>query len=168
MNRHTLGGYLEEIEMNQHTLERERALLKAALEGIAHRLPLTRRTYPPRYCRLLWHHLRGTQPDPADALNATLNHIIRQIHDFYGWMAKNSGGNRKNCAGTFYRTEGFIRIKPAERNGSRNGGNIHIEHTIPINDLLRAVKRYIKSDDDLTCADLHTFLIRHSICTAFS
>ncbi len=103
---------------------------------------------------------------PNAAYGQSPGQAIRQIHDFYGWMAK--AGRRGHCAGTLYRTSGFMQVDLGARNGTRLPGkrNIHIEHTVPVKCLqamLMLEIRGIRSP-----AELHDVLVKHSVCTAFS
>ena len=54
-----------------------------------------------------------------------------------------------------------------ERNGSKSKKRtVHIEHTVPVGDLARAARYNIHKV--ASPADLHRFLLDHSICTALS
>lgn len=69
----------------------------------------------------------GEQPSERSRLMLSL----RKWHDQLGWRAANDRLGR--CVGAIYRTEGFIRIEPTDRDGSKSAGrNIHIEHTVPV------------------------------------
>ncbi len=124
-----------------------------------------RRTFPSRYSSYLWHKL-GDQPIPALVnVDQGVNHAIRQIHDFYGWMARH--GRNGNCAGTLYRSLDFMQISPSERNGSKSSKrNIHIEHTVPVatlnNYLTNSINKFSSPES------LHWNLIQHSICVGLS
>jgi hypothetical protein len=122
--------------------------------------PLLKR-FPTRYSPSMLSHLLGQQRDPH-----SLSHSIRQVHDFYGWMAKR-GVNRGCCAGALYRSFGYLRIERSRRDGTKGPGrNVHIEHTVPVRVLEAAlaanVARFRSS------SDVHRFLMRRSICVAFS
>lgn len=97
--------------------------------------------------------------------DADLNIPVRRLHDFYGWMAKHDDV-RGCCAGALYRTAGFMAIPPNNRVGRKLGQNIHIEHTVPIAVLLKAL-RACSSNFESLCK-MHQFLINHSVCTAFT
>lgn len=92
-------------------------------------------------------------------------HSIRQIHDHFGWMAKQ--GRKGHCAGALYRSAEFIRIPSDKRNGSRTGGrNIHIEHTVPVSVLRDYLKHSIHGFN--TWEELYWQLLSRSICVAMS
>jgi hypothetical protein len=102
--------------------------------------------------------------------NKKINDRIRRIHDFYGWMAKENR-IRGLCAGAIYRSEKFLKMKKEERIGIiRNNINIHIEHTIPVSDLVNNLK-YVNSSKDKkfnSSSDLHEHLLLHSITAALT
>ena len=76
----------------------------------AHRKPSRR--FPTRYSESVLLDLQGKPRE-----HHGVGHSIRQIHDFYGWMAK-AGARRGNCAGAIYRTVGFMAIPRDQRNGT--------------------------------------------------
>ena len=124
------------------------------------------KTFPNRYARAIWDIVTGREPDKWSVVPLGIKHSIRQIHDFYGWMAK--PGTVGLCAGTIYRTELFTKIPLTERNGTKdkNKRTVHIEHTVPIADLERILRA---NHARFHCAaDLHKFLMRYSVCVAFS
>ena len=120
------------------------------------------RTSPPRYTSSILSDLNGNAAD-----NHAIGHSIRQIHDFYGWMAKKH--KRGLCAGTIYRTVKFMDIQ--ERDGTkRPSRNIHLEHTIPVA-VLQKMLKFNKASFDTQNFDaqkkLHHILMQYSICVAF-
>lgn len=124
-------------------------------------------THPPRYARLLWSRLCGERPAPEDDLNAAEDHVIRQIHDFYGWKAKDAVKRKGVCAGSLYRSAAYLSLPPLTRTGSKYGAqpkNVHIEHTVPVSILLKHLRRQVWSKRSPSA--LHDHLIDHSICTA--
>ena len=124
-----------------------------------------RRTFPRRYSSYLWHKI-GNQSIPTSVnVEQGINHAIRQIHDFYGWMAKQ--GRNGKCAGTLYRSLDFMKIAPSNRNGSKSSDrNIHVEHTVPVAILGSYLKNSISEFS--SPESLHWNLIQHSICVGLS
>lgn len=129
--------------------------------------PRGRQTDPPRYVRFLWSSLRGERVAPNDHVNGGPNHAIRQIHDFYGWKAKDAAARRGVCAGALYRSAGYMSIDHTVRDGSKGRNRtVHIEHSIPVAVLVKAIRHHLASF--ATPSDLHYFLVCHSICAALS
>ena len=143
------------IQNINEVLERELKTLHGVLEYIGNRNKRELQFY--RTKKIL-HRLKNEPSFKA-------NDLIRQTHNFYGWMAKNH--SRGRCAGALYRTLGFMNIRPNCRDGSqKNSRNIHIEHTIPVNVLESTLRASAQS---LHCPrDMHRFMIENSICVAFS
>ena len=65
------------------------------------------------------------------------------------------------CAGAIFRTQAFMQT--AERIGTKKGQTIHIEHTVPIAELDREIRKR-KFDDE---TDALSWLLKHSVTTAF-
>ena len=131
------------FKVSEPMIELHAAECLATLKDVSLRLSgPERKSFPQRYACHLWHSL-GNRPVPAECLDRQgNNHAIRQIHDFYGWMAKS--GRNGHCAGAIYRTEEFMARPAAERNGTRHvrtGRNIHIEHTVPVSVLADQIGR---------------------------
>lgn len=139
---------------------------KMSSDAKATRLP---HRFPSLISSLIFEAIQG--PRPA---RDNIGLPIRKLHDFYGWMAK-LGAGRGSCGGTLYRTTGFMKIRREERVGSnprkksedpkKPVKNIHIEHTVPIAELVNAL--WYKSDFN-NPSEMHKFLINHSVCTAFN
>jgi hypothetical protein len=101
------------------------------------------------------------------------NNRARKAHDFYGWMAKDDAWGA--CRGSLYRSENYMNIPLEKRSGKRKdrveGFCIHIEHTIPVNVILKSIWhsretfRYIANDQMLQKKLYETFLSL-SVCTA--
>lgn len=128
----------------------------------AHREPLLRR-FPTRHSSSVFSYLKGDWNE-----NHTVGHAIRQIHDFYGWMARDAY-HRGHCAGTLYRTAQYLRHSRIERNGTKSAArNIHIEHTVPVAVLVAALTFRHKERPFSNALDLHKYLIARSVCVAFS
>ncbi len=53
-----------------------------------------RKRFPSRYSPFIWSQLTGMPVRPWCDDPQGINHAIRQIHDFYGWMAKHGFGGR--------------------------------------------------------------------------
>jgi hypothetical protein len=120
---------------------------------------------PSRFSASIWSAMTSCKVNPWCENRAGTNHAIRQIHDFYGWMAKHSPGGK--CAGTLYRTEAFMRILPLERIGSKGQSkNVHIEHTVPVG-VLESSLKWHKAEFS-SPIELHWFLMCRSICVAFT
>jgi hypothetical protein len=145
----------------RHKEELQKVLLHV-MQLIEH--PPTRvQTHPPRYARLLWSELRGESNVDCDKVP---NWPIRRIHDFYGWKAKEHVNKRGVCAGALYRSARYLMIPQGERSGCKRRQNVHIEHTVPVAVLMKALRHRILSF--ATPSALHGFLMHHSICTALS
>ncbi len=90
--------------------------------------------------------------------------IIRGIHDFFGWKAKGGLNNRGLCSGAIYTSEQFKKVPNKIRSGKRRGGNIHIEHTIPVkvlSSVLWESRKELRSSKDV-----FQKIMRFSVCTA--
>jgi len=121
--------------------------------------------FPSRYSPFLWSELTGRPVNPWCAFNGGVNLAIRRLHDFYGWMAKDGPGGR--CAGALYRTLDYLGLDPKQRDGSKGPGrNVHIEHAVPVG-VLEKILWHRKADFDRP-AELHRFLVHHSVCVAFT
>lgn len=151
------GKWLTEATIREHKAELLEVLREVKRDATGQRL----RRFPTRYSPSILSHLRGGQVESQG-----IGHSIRQVHDFYGWMAK-AGANRGNCAGALYRTLGYLHIDRTRRDGSKQlSRNVHIEHTVPVCVLEKVL--YTNLPQFRTVADLHHFLIAKSICVAFS
>ncbi len=116
---------------------------------------------PTRYAASILSDLNGKRIDPH-----SIDHSIRQIHDFYGWMAK-ANPTRGHCAGAIYRTERYMDIPRNSRDGSKKPTrNVHIEHTVPIKTLRTVIKA--RQSEFASSEQLHRFMLNHSVCVAFS
>lgn len=125
-----------------------------------------KKRHPSRFSHSIWHDLTAGKVNPWCLDPQGINHSIRQVHDFYGWMAKH--GPNGTCAGTLYRTHEFMRIERAKRNGTKQEDrrNVHIEHTVPVASLILALRNERKKFTNPIA--LHRFLMGHSVCVAFS
>ena len=149
------------VDVSVHRNELIRVLNKVLSDTTLSR----RKRFPTRYATAIWSALTGCDVDPWCAEPQGIKHSIRQIHDFYGWMAK--PGKYGVCAGTIYRTENFMRMPLERRDGSKGPNrSVHIEHTVPVADLEKSL-HYRRAEFE-TPIDLHWFLMCHSICVAFS
>lgn len=149
------------------TAESHRAEVEATLAQISHLTGLAspRKYFPSRYSPFVWSKLSGGSVNDWCSCQAKVNHAIRQIHDFYGWMAKS--GRRGVCKGTLYRTVKFMELETNQRDGSKKPTrNIHIEHTVPV-DVLENFLSY-ESSRFKTPEELHGALISNSICVAMT
>lgn len=121
--------------------------------------------FPSRFAQSIWARLSGRSVPEWLEKCGDVNHSIRQIHDYYGWMAKR--GPRGECAGTLYRSIEFMKVERSARNGTQGPGrNVHIEHTVPVSDLEKTLKNHINEFQG--ASDLHWFLLRHSVCVALT
>jgi len=135
----------------------------------AHRLSneKSKKSFPSRHSPFIWSQITGGSVSDWCQSNQSIAHSIRQIHDFYGWMARH--GKNGLCAGTLYRTTNYLNIDMTSRDGSkRSSRNIHIEHTVPVADLNRLLWQSSGKLESQSAENLHELLIKHSICVAFS
>jgi hypothetical protein len=65
-----------------------------------------------------------------ESAQKSLGSYLRQLHDKLGYKAKGSLSDGGLCAGAIFRTQRFIHTN--NRNGSKAGQSVHIEHTFPI------------------------------------
>lgn len=154
--------------IDDHRKELAQALC-AARRDIENYSARPKRTYPPRYATFIWFMIRK-EPVPAEIsinMKNSEGHAVRQIHDFYGWKAKGTTKERGLCSGSLYRTAGYMAHPPDVRAGQKgHNRTVHIEHSVPVSVLLKLLKFH--ANDFETPADLHNFLILHSVATAFS
>jgi hypothetical protein len=147
--------------MNQHKEELTNTLLLISKEN---EYP-PKKSSPLRHSIYIWGKISSCLVNDWCDSNSGINHSIRQIHDYYGWMAKD--GIKGKCRGTIYRTKEFIKINPWDRDGSKKESrNIHIEHTVPVAVLQKFLKRPDASYKHPR--SLHLDLIHHSVCVAMS
>ncbi|MHB0914847.1 MAG: hypothetical protein ACYC5A_04135 [Thermoleophilia bacterium] len=132
------------------------------LEKVSQEKPYKR--FPSRFSPWVWHELTGQPVNEWCQANVSINHSLRQIHDFYGWMAKR--GKWGHCAGALYRTRAYLDISQDQRNGTQKSGNVHIEHAIPVNTLECIL--FAEHAELCDPVDLHDTLIRNSICVAMT
>jgi hypothetical protein len=152
-----MAQMLPEATICEHRAELLEVLREVQRDATGQRL----RRFPTRYSPSILSHLLGRQVESTG-----IGHSIRQIHDFYGWMAK-TGANRGECAGALYGTLCYLHIDRARRDGSKQlSRNVHIEHTVPVCVLEKVLSANLQQFR--TAADLHRFLIARSICVAFS
>ena len=85
---------------------------------------------------------------------------VRQFHDKFGFKAKGTLKTGGLCAGAIFRTSAFITTE--HRSGSRRDQNIHIEHTVPIADLVTLLKGYLLDMPTSPAA----FVLKYSVATA--
>jgi hypothetical protein len=158
-----------EDRMNSRTIDDRLAFyrkeLHDALREVSQNIARRGGKMVPRCARLAWHGLRGPDIPPCDDISKWENgHFLRRVHDFYGWKAKDTVAKLGLCSGALYRSARYLEIDPQDRCGSRKQQNVHIEHTVPVNVLMKALRYCISSFD--SPATLHDFLVGHSICTA--
>ena len=100
---------------------------------------------------------------------------MRKAHDFYGWMAKNE--TRGRCRGALYRSKEYMEIPLDKRSGSkldrREDFGVHIEHTIPINQILKmlwSLQEDCSGSFSLRSlpAAMHERFLTLSVCTALT
>jgi len=121
--------------------------------------------HPSRYSPFIWSEVTGQQVREWCRCKEGVGHSIRQVHDYYGWMAKD--GPRGGCKGALYRTVKFMEIEAECRDGTKQETkNIHIEHTVPIQ-VLRKFLSYNHARFR-TPGQLHSSLISNSICVAMT
>jgi hypothetical protein len=148
---------LMEAVIKEHRAELLEVLREVQKDAAKGRL----QRFPTRWSPSVLAQLRGLEKEPLG-----IGHCVRQIHDFYGWMAKASA-KRGKCAGTLYRTVGYLGIDRMKRDGSKQPSrNVHIEHTVPVCVLVQTLAAALPHFR--TAADLHRFLIERSVCVALS
>jgi hypothetical protein len=132
-----------------------------------------RKRYPSRFSPALWSEfirsrggkLSGSMVSEWCRDSLGPNHSIRQVHDFYGWMAKH--GKNGGCAGTLYRSVEFMSIEQRDRDGSKSQSrNIHIEHAVPVAALEKVLG--VNAPRMKGPCDLHWLLMCKSVCVALS
>tara|TARA_Y100000385_G_C13069485_1_gene628323 strand:+ start:705 stop:1373 length:669 start_codon:yes stop_codon:yes gene_type:complete len=107
--------------------------------------------------------------DSDQPFNIKIRGLIREIHNRYGWKAKDDLNELGLCSGAFFYTENFLKIAHGDRTGKIRDYNkikVHIEHTIPVHviyQLLISQRSVLKSADDVI-----KFIFKYSVCTAFS
>jgi hypothetical protein len=77
-------------------------------------------------------NVRRNRPD-------LVNHYVRQFHNVLGYRAMGELRYGGLCAGALYRSEEFVSIPQDSRNGAARLGNVHIEHTVPVNVIVSAI-----------------------------
>ncbi len=138
--------------------------------------------HPVSIAEILLKNLKECQS--AEDYNTSLNSSTgsmkaRNAHDFFGWMAK-QGKNQQYklgaCKGTIYRSDNYMNIPLDKRNGSKpkdTPNHVHIEHTIPVNVILRYIWNIYNKDigrfsDLLMKKKLYEDFISVSVCTALT
>ena len=144
----------------RHAKEELLDVLLAVKRKAAHQ-PKKAKMRPPKTIVSL---LASIQQEPTSVGNQLETRLIRQIHNFYGWKAKDTRDALGVCSGAVYRSEGYLTVSPNDRSGKQKEGNVHIEHTVPVNCLLCAIRQ--ERDSFKSSMQLHKFLMRHSVCTA--
>jgi hypothetical protein len=93
-----------------------------------------------------------------DSLDTSSRSAARQLHNPEAHISR---------AGALYRSEGYMKMDRTMRDGSKGPKRtVHIEHTVPVAVLVRAIRSQLSSF--VTPSDLHSFLMRHSVCAALS
>lgn len=97
---------------------------------------------------------------------------FRQVHNIFGWMAGNTLANRGLCSGAIYRSEKFMALPQAARNGSAGPKkslihlkNVHIEHTVPVAELNPRWAAY-RAERPTDLAEAYAWMFVHSVATA--
>src|SRR5205814_1876893 len=108
----------------------------------------SRKTYPPRYARFLFAWLRGQEiPKDDDVGKNDRPGVLYGVTNFYGWKALGKVNDLGLCSGALYRSARYLAIPLDKRNGSKRNKqvkqNVHIEHTIPVGVLMKALRFYI-------------------------
>lgn len=125
----------------------------------------SQKRFPNRYCSYLWHVLNDQVAPSEVDVKFGIGHAIRQIHDFYGWMAK--PGMVGGCAGALYRSEAFLELDIDSRNGRRGATkNIHIEHLVPVSVLAKSLRAMSGSFESASA--ILAYLLDQSICVAMT
>lgn len=125
--------------------------------------------HPTRWATLLFLIVQDLKKIPTKLdCHGGANHAIRQLHDFYGWKAKDTVLQRGVCSGALYRSSGYLRLAPESRCGAKDPErrSVHIEHTVPASCLEKVIHHYRPSIRSPQA--LHDFLISYSISAAFT
>jgi hypothetical protein len=153
----------QELTLRLRMAREEVSAVLASLDLVIRKGPQKR--FPPRYCSYLWHALNGQIAPLGVDVKFGIGHAIRQIHDFYGWMAK--PGKVGGCAGALYRSEAFLELDVDARDGRKGATkNVHIEHLVPVSALEKGLKAM--SGSFQSASALYAFLMDHSICVAMT
>lgn len=92
------------------------------------------------------------EDDQLECFKALIKDPVRKVHDFYGWKSFKKNKLKKSlkgedplsvCKGTIYRSIEFMDVEMDDRSGAnRDRGKpkgVHIEHTIPVNQIVMAL-----------------------------
>ena len=99
----------------------------------------------------------------------TFNMDFRHWHNRFGWKAGDALPNRGLCSGAIYRTERFMVLDQAARNGAAANQTVHIEHTIPVS-VLDHKWRLVRQANGWAATSLegtYAWMLVHSVTTAF-
>jgi len=111
----------------------------------------------------------------AETVNDKSTLAMRKAHDFYGWMAKE--GKLGACKGSIYRSQNFMNIPARVRSGKRMDAKtafgVHIEHTIPIKQIILALWAQRDSmlkleNHELITKSIFESFLKLSVCTALT
>ena len=135
--------------------------------------------HPASIAEILLENLKKCQ-DPDDYYRK-VRMEARWAHDFFGWLAKQKKGKNQQyklgaCKGAIYRSDSYMDIPLDKRNGSKpkdTPNHVHIEHTIPVNVILRYIWNIYNKDigrfsDLLMKKKLYEDFISVSVCTALT
>lgn len=97
---------------------------------------------------------------------------FRKMHDSFGYMAKGTLAKAGLCSGAIYRSEKFMSVAQADRNGSAGPRrsrlhlqNVHIEHTVPVAVLSERWKAF-RAGSEVTTIDAYAWTLVHSVAAA--
>ena len=122
----------------------------------------------PNWIDKQWNQVRrvlaASQGDPVHDED-DLDSQLRQFHNHLGFKAWGTNPKRGGlCAGTIFRTPGFIKIEHRKGTMKPIGRKtVHIEHTYPVRMLCAAIRERQFEDYPRALA----WLLKHSVTTAF-
>ena len=147
------------------------------INAISKRMRKNLKNHPLKFARLLTEALltAKNREEFQEIIDNKSTLAMRKAHDFFGWMAKN--GSIGACKGAIYRSINYMQVPLKNRSGRRNDAatdfGVHIEHSIPINQIIWALwsRRNLFLDLEnrsLLTRTVHEEFIKLSVCTAIT
>ena len=136
------------------------------------------KNHPINFANLMQESLKVSSDWPSFNKKLGTSNAARRNHNYFGWMSINDK-LLGNCKGAIYRSKEYMEIPLHQRNGEKKHNkneygphHIHIEHSIPVNLILRYFLNYkniyLENHDHLINRRLHEAFLSISVCTALT
>ena len=147
------------------------------INAISKRMRKNLKDHPLKFARLLSEAVQTSKnrKEFSEIIDNKSTLAMRKAHDFFGWMAKS--GSIGACKGAIYRSLNYMQVPIKDRSGrihdAATGFGVHIEHSIPINQIISALwsrrDLFLELENPtIVTRTAHEEFIKLSVCTAIT